>query len=413
MSIGASSVLDIESSAGATLDSVTVTVTSGGIIEVDLAAAATLTLDGGTSVTGGTLTIGGSGTLDILGNAGATLDNVDVNNANAIDVGSHFSSAEFAIGGTVTLDGTGTLVLENSGDQIVGLSHGGGTLDNDSRLAGVGTIGNHLTLSNQGTIDADVANGTLTIDTGHSISNQGTLEAANGGTLDIQDGVTDSGAGYALVEGGTLTLAASANMGGPTEGVVFNNGTGIGTGTDYGKLILDDWQQFTGDISGFAGTQGNANDSDEIELVNFTGRNLTEQVSHSNDITTLTISTSNDSISLEFVGEYSKSEFTVKQVGSNVEIFDPPAAGSSSSFVSVGNDSFIFHAADGAGSGGSKSQDAMHELEHFTAAQIQQWSSLIGNDGHGDTFMGFVHHDDGAVLSANWHTALHGAFQLH
>ena len=63
----------------------------------------------------------------------------------------------------------------------------------------------HLTLNNDagGIIDAT---GVLTIDTGHTVNNAGLLEAAAGGTLHIEDAVSNSGAGYALIEGGTLEL---------------------------------------------------------------------------------------------------------------------------------------------------------------------------------------------------------------
>ena len=76
------------------------------------------------------------------------------------------------------------------------------------------------------TINANVAGGTLTLDTGNTIVNFGVLEASNGGTLQVQDAVT--GDGSAVIAGGTMEFDAAAKI-----AVTFNNGAG---GTNYGLL---------------------------------------------------------------------------------------------------------------------------------------------------------------------------------
>jgi hypothetical protein len=91
-------------------------------------------------------------------------------------------------------------------------------------------------------------------------------------------------------------------------------------------------------------------------------------------------------------------------------VYDPPATDASGTPVSLGNDSFIFHNSAGADSGAAKSHDATHEFDHFTAAQIQQWTSFINSNGSGDAFV--AHHDDGGAATAHWHAAVHGAFHL-
>ena len=105
-----------------------------------------------------------------------------------------------ATGNLVQLTGSGTVTLE-SGSQIEGngSSASPDTLENvNNTIEGAGTIGTgdgKLALENDtaGIIDANVANHTLTIDTGNDITNAGLLEATGGGTLQINDPVNNSG----------------------------------------------------------------------------------------------------------------------------------------------------------------------------------------------------------------------------
>ena len=77
--------------------------------------------------------------------------------------------ATLVIGGTVVLEGSGTVTLDGSTDAIVGQSTGTNQLDNFSTISGAGTIGSStLTLDNEtgGIIDANLAGQTLTLNTG-------------------------------------------------------------------------------------------------------------------------------------------------------------------------------------------------------------------------------------------------------
>jgi hypothetical protein len=83
LSIGSGGTLDIEygtSGPGATLDGVSVR--NSGTVQVDVqATSSTLTLDNGTAITGGKLSIGSGSTLDVEAGTkdpGATLEGVDV-----------------------------------------------------------------------------------------------------------------------------------------------------------------------------------------------------------------------------------------------------------------------------------------------------------------------------------------------
>ena len=239
LTIGSGSTLDVElagtasNNPDATLDGVTVTgvdavtidsPTPASTIEVGVTTAATLLLDDGTTIATGALTSGSGSTLDIEAGpntgAGATLDGVAVTDNGAIDIGTQDSSATLQIADAVTLTGTGTLTLENSGDTLSGASATPGSLENSGTIAGVGSIDNSvgsLTLTNEagGVIDADGGGGaTLTLNTGNNIVNAGLIEATNGGDLIIDDSVINSSQGSVVADGGTVTVGSSGAVGG-------------------------------------------------------------------------------------------------------------------------------------------------------------------------------------------------------
>src|SRR5207237_754975 len=123
----------------------------------------------------------------------------------------------------------------------------------------IGSGDGTLTLINeaQGTIEANYSGAILTLDTGHTITNAGILEATNGGTLQINDSVT--GTGTAVIAGGTLIFEQQCHI-----DVIFDNGQ---TGTSYGELVLTDPSGFFGHIIGFDGTAPDMAYSDAIDLV--------------------------------------------------------------------------------------------------------------------------------------------------
>ena len=238
LSIGDHGTVDIEGgrNGGATLDDVTVW--NRGDIKVDeeTGPQTTLHLTDGTTVNGGTLTIGRYGEVDIQAGDhanGATLNNVDVWNDGIITFGGGDAGGsgdpDLFIGGTVALRGAGQLILSGSNDNIVGTREGG-ELDNYSNIVGTGHIGNgdrSLTFDNEahGLVDAT---GLLVIDTGcQTIDNDGSLKASGGGELLVKSGVdnfwgsiaADAGStvdleglvrgGDAMIAGGTLIFAAA------------------------------------------------------------------------------------------------------------------------------------------------------------------------------------------------------------
>jgi hypothetical protein len=239
MTIGSAGTLDIElggGSSGATLDGVTVT--SGATIEVDQNdEGAFLNLVDGTTIAGGTLDIEGSGEVYIengTGSVGATLDGVTVtNNGSGIEIGTAESTGStLVLSGGTSITG-GSLTLDDAGDvvAVTGTPPVGDGLP-DATLDGV-------TVSNTGTIEVDpAASGVvLALDDGTTINNGNLTIGKTGvhsGTVDVEAG-TDSSLGatldnVAVTDNGTIGvgLIASGAILTLEDGTTV---TGGGTGT--------------------------------------------------------------------------------------------------------------------------------------------------------------------------------------
>ncbi|HML08965.1 MAG TPA: hypothetical protein VK430_12670 [Xanthobacteraceae bacterium] len=224
LTIGGSGVLDIAPGTyqshgpGATLDDVIVS--GGGTIDVGLTSAATLTLDGGTSITGGAVVDYGT----ILVPSGATAS-MSIN-TETVESGAYVT----ANGGTLTISETqpgsenfGTIEVLNDGTM---------------------TINHVLTHNSDGTYTAAIAinesgayfkadGGTLTIYGLEGDVNDGTAEAIDGGTITDYIAINpnfspgDPGGNYNILE----ALSAGHYS---LVGDVFNAGTGtiLASGTD-------------------------------------------------------------------------------------------------------------------------------------------------------------------------------------
>jgi hypothetical protein len=180
-----------------------------------------------------------------------------------------------------------------------------------------------LTLINDGTIDANYGGGILTLYTGQTITNAGLLEATNGGTLLIKDGVSG---GAATIAGGSLVFNASSNV-----NVTFNNGTGTPT---YGELVLADAPAFSGQIFGFTGTAPGLTTSDAIDLTDINFANLKETYTENTAGTggTLTVSDGTNTATLYFSGAYAPASFNFATDGQGgTLVTDPPPAGTTTS----------------------------------------------------------------------------------
>jgi hypothetical protein len=106
--------------------------------------------------------------------------------------------------GSLKLDGTGKVAL--SGGTISG-QVGTNELENfDNTIVGTGTISN-LDLDNDAAGIINATGGMLILQTGTTIDNAGLMEATTGGTLHVEDDITNNGVVTAL-GGGTVELGS-------------------------------------------------------------------------------------------------------------------------------------------------------------------------------------------------------------
>jgi hypothetical protein len=177
------------------------------------------------------------------------------------------------IGGDVVLKGGGNVTLSDNFYNYIEANGQAATLENtDNVISGSGQVYDpNLTLINdaQGKIEADYANNPLILYTGaNAIANAGLLEAINGGVLDIDSAVNNSG--IFAAHGGKVTLIGNLSGTGKSEifsnsrmelagsldkaAVIFENNAG-----DTGALVLDHSAAgaFKGTIAGlyFDGTR--------------------------------------------------------------------------------------------------------------------------------------------------------------
>jgi hypothetical protein len=183
----------------ATLEGMTNTVTNAGTFEV---------FDGGTAVLDGT--INNTGSILLSGASASTL----------LDVSGPTHAA--------TLTGSGTLTMSNSPNNVIGV-FGGGLTNVNNTIQGAGHIGNtQMGLNNQGTIDANIGGGganPLIIDTSGTGSNTGTMEATNGGTLELLASFSNAGGKIEAVgTGSTVIMGPDTTFSG---GTLTTSGGGV------------------------------------------------------------------------------------------------------------------------------------------------------------------------------------------
>ena len=388
---------------------------TGGTIDANIAGG-TLTLDTGSTITNaGLLEATNGGTLDVqdgtIDNTGTGAEGIALGGTSTLLVDT--ATLDLTGGGDVSL-ANGSQIIENAASPL--LTVNGGSLaaldlDNvDNIISGAGMIGNSgdglLALTNAGTIDANVSGETLTVNTGNAMTNTGTLEASNGGTLLIDDAVNSSGAGNALIEGGIVDFASTMNV----NEITFNNGSGTPA---YGELVLGDpTNGYSATINDFTGTAPGLDTSDRIDLAGTwttnssltgSGGNLVVELKDGSETITLTFDDFTGTLNIGTDGN------------GGTLITDPPATSPSSPSVSLGgpgNDNFIFHPSLGADTGRFDSPAAPTEFDQFTFHDEQHCSPLIKEGAiefapHG----GDITPPD--LGASHWHLALHNAFLLH
>jgi FecR protein len=401
-----------------------------GVVDLDHAPIIGSTIE--TSCGGFVQTVCGNSTLqdatiacgsDVLVNCGTSLTLVGgIHDWGAIVVGppQFEGDPDLIIKGDVTLDGSGSVVLNGANDSIVA-AYEGGKLTNDSNIVGAGHVGNgdgNLWLFNEncGTIDANSCQQALTLDTGcNPITNAGTLAADNGGRLDVESSVinntggsikvSDGGfadfeksvtGGTAVIQGGTLKFDAASSV-----DVTFDN-----NGGHYGELILGDVKGFSGTIFGFNGQGSECPTlltSDEIDLRCVRQGNVCFSEGADGDaiITVKDARTVLATITIDNF-DFRNLEKASDGQGGTI-IFDPPASANANppsvSIGGAGNDTFVFH--PGEGSQTVNSFDPQHdtiELDQFANIHnVQELAAAITPDMHGNAVLELGHGDSIAI----------------
>jgi FecR protein len=249
-----SGIFKIEAS-GATLDGVSVE-NSSGIIQVDdflSPDASTLVLDNGTTITGGTVTIGPVGTLEVVTALGATLDGVSVSNSGTVQVdeGSVLNmNGATVTGGIVTDNGT-VKVSAGKTLNLSGVALTGGSINNLGTVDIIGdsSITNDALSNTQLTVDGGK---TLTLDgttvTGGIVTDNGTIHVTGDSAIDN----TSMTAGQVTVDfTKTLTLDGAT----VTGGIMTDNGT---VKVSAGKTL---------NLSGVALTGGSINNLGTVDII--------------------------------------------------------------------------------------------------------------------------------------------------
>jgi hypothetical protein len=216
---------------GGTITGGTVT-TSGGARLVATTTGGTLA--GGVTLSG-TLDLGATSNVSVRVTGGLTLNNGTVQLGSATG---NYGVLNFD--GVQTLDGTGTVVFGNNSNGYNFLQAGpsaGSALTIGPNVVVRGHSGavgfspawggsTAVTFTNQGTINADTAGGTITLN-GNGWTNTGTLQATGGGSLALQSlnfggPAWTSSTPLSITGGGALTLQGTHWT---TAGVTMNNST--------------------------------------------------------------------------------------------------------------------------------------------------------------------------------------------
>ncbi len=217
----------VQLSGNVTIQGGTFTTDSGMGSLVETSNGSTDTLDGtsqGAITNSGAFAVGNNSTAKVQGT---------INNTGSITLNGTLYHSNMILAANTTLSGAGTVTLVDSGNPqnyIYGVS-GTSLLTNAQTIQGTGVIGNgQMTLNNTGTIDANDADHGLLINTSNGTTNTGTLEASNGGTLQLGSDTFDNvGGTIKAINGSKVQLASGAVIQGGTLSTDSGHGSSIGT----------------------------------------------------------------------------------------------------------------------------------------------------------------------------------------
>ncbi len=259
--------------AGPTIQGGTLTTTGGGTLGT-LVSGNSATLDASTH---GPITIVGN--YSITNNTSAYVEGT-ISNTGVIQIAADTTTAALIIEGSVTLTGSGTVTMSttgNGGGAYI-YQYGGSTLTNVNNLIqGAGEIGyNGLAVVNAaaGVINANISGQDLYMNPA-GLTNQGLLEATNGGILQLAGGVnfnntgahiTSSGTGSTVellggptIQGGTLTTAA-----GGTFGILVSGNNATLDASSHGAITIIGTYSITNNTSTYV--EGTINNTGVIQI---------------------------------------------------------------------------------------------------------------------------------------------------
>jgi len=175
----------------------------------------------------GSLTVDGDASLIMVGGTIFTLYGPTISNSGNIFLDSAGVSIDFNFGGAVTLAGAGTVTMSNNAaNAIMGYAQPspGASLTNKSTIQGAGSISppGGDSFINQATVDANQTT-PLIITASGTVTNTGTLEATNGGTLTLSGGTVTNTGGTIHADPASIVLLSSATVNG---GTLTTSGTG-------------------------------------------------------------------------------------------------------------------------------------------------------------------------------------------
>ena len=250
----------------------------GGVLSLDNNAGTVEALGGTLTVDTGKIIVNASGaTIEAAAGANSPIDDTAITNSGSGNIQVDGTLSLGNASQTLTLNGNGLLML--AGGVIDGLKTGETFENNGELINGFGQVGDgtdtHLSLNNAaGAIQA--SGGTLTIETGNTVTNAATLEAVAGATLQIDDAVTNTGLiydfGTVTLNGDTLTNTGSGAVTLESTGSVLN----LSGATVSGGTITDNW---TLDVTGtsmlsgvtFEGNSSGAGTVDNSGIIKLTG----------------------------------------------------------------------------------------------------------------------------------------------
>src|SRR5713101_8380043 len=148
-------------------------------------------------------------------------------------------------GGHLNINSTGTLTaldIQSAGG-LVTLTGGGALTNVNNTIQGAGQIGNtQMGLNNQATINANIGGSganPLIINTAGTSTNTGTMEATNGGTLELQASFNNTGGKIQAVGTNSIVLLNTAGTSFSGGTLTTSGGGVIGAKTSNGFPILE------------------------------------------------------------------------------------------------------------------------------------------------------------------------------